>query len=234
MKVFVGTMEHGESDFSMCKESIKMQSGVEITHHIVSNLPEKEAHESLFTAWNEAKTTHDLFLKVDADTVLFHNEVIRNYISIFEKNERVTGVQAWLHDYMTDRYIFGLTCLRNTVNVATQVNKLYPDRADTGHDIVLRGNDLPKELIPAGKHCWYSSETQAFRYGFHRGKKKQKDILTSVFSAWEKNGFDDLRGLCLMGFKLSSLYNNVDYSDAEFREAFDTAKKTYSIKEVIK
>ena len=228
MKIFVGTMEHGEEDFSLCKDAIQSQLGVEVTHCVVSNLPEKEAHESLFSAWNEAKLDHELFLKVDADTVLSHKNVIKSYVEIFQKNSRVTGVQAWLHDYMTDSLIYGLTCLRNTVNVSTRVDKLYPDRADTGHDVVLRGHALPESLIPAGKHCWHSSESQAFRYGFHRGKKNQQDILKNVYLAWEKNGLDRLRGLCLMGFKLSAKYSNVDYSDAEFCEAFEIAKTTYS------
>jgi len=234
MKIFVGTMEHGELDFQTCKESIKNQVGVELTHYVVSNLPEKEAHENLFSAWNEAKKDHQLFLKVDADTVLSHNEVIKTFVDVFEKNERLTGAQAWLHDYLTDSLIYGLTCLKHTVNVAVKVNKLYPDRADTGHDIVLRGNQLPENLIPAGKHCWHSSESQAFHYGFHRGKKNQIDILNKVYSAWEKNQFDKIRGMCLMGFKLSSLYENVDYRDVDFQNAFDTAKRIYSKEEVIR
>lgn len=232
MKIFVGTMEHGELDFQASKESIQNQVGFEITHHIVSNLPEKEAHEKLFSAWNEAKKDHQLFLKVDADTVLSHNEVIKNFVEVFESNSRVTGAQAWLHDYLTDSLIYGLTCLKNTVNVATKVDKLYPDRADTGHDIVLRGNQLPEKLIPAGKHCWYSSESQAFHYGFHRGKKNQSDILNKVYSAWEKNDFDRIRGMCLMGFKLSLSYENVDYRDEDFQNAFEIAKRTYSKEKV--
>jgi hypothetical protein len=234
MKVFVGTMECGESDFSFCKESISNQKNVDITHYIVSNMPEKEAHEKLFSAWNDAKNEHELFLKVDADTVLLHEEVIQTYIELFENNENLTGAQALLHDYMTDSMIYGLTCLKNTVKVATKVDHLYPDRADTGHKLVLRGEALPKKLIPAGKHCWHSSESQAFHYGFHRGKKNQADIQQKVYSAWKKNGFDTLRGLCLMGFKLSSMHSSVNYNDEEFFEAFKIAKNNYSKEKLIK
>jgi len=233
MRVFVGTMECGENEFEKCKEAILSQDDVQVTHFIVSSMPEREAHETLFSEWNKAKADHELFLKVDADTILLHKDVIKSFIRLFESNQRITGAQAWLHDYMTDTHIYGLTCLRNNVTVATRVNKLYPDRADSGHDIVVRGNDLPKELIPAGKHCWYPSERQAFHYGFHRGKKNQLQIMSQVQNAWESNDYDSIRGLCLMGFKLSSKYQGVDYSDEEFEHAFQFAKSNYT-KEFIK
>jgi hypothetical protein len=46
------------------------------------------------------------------------------------------------------------------------------------------------------------------------------------------NQFDNIRGLCLLGFKLSSNYQNVDYSDQEFEEAFRFAKNSCT-KEII-
>lgn len=232
MKVFVGTMECGENEFEKCKESISSQIDVQTFHYVVSNLPEKEAHEKLFLEWNKSKKDYDLFLKVDADTVLSHNLVIKTFVELFKNDDKLTGVQAWLHDYMTDSLIYGLTCLKNTVSVSTKVNKLYPDRADSGHNIVIRGNELPKELIPAGMHCWFPSDKQAFHYGFHRGKKNQSDIFNKVYDAWKKNNFDKTRGLCLLGFNLSSKYNEVDYSDDDFQNAFNFSIKNYS-KELI-
>jgi len=226
MKVFVGTMESGEEDFSFCKDSIKNQADVEITHYIISNLSEKEAHEALFSKWNEIKNEYDLFLKVDADTVLMHDKVIKNFIEIFQSNNKITGIQAWLHDYMTDDLIFGLNCLKNNVKISTKVNSLYPDRVDTGHDIVIRGNNLPKELIPAGKHCWHASNIQGFHYGLHRKLKNQNDILTKVKQAWNKNQ-DSIRAYAIIGSEMAHAFSKnhkFNYNDEDFKNAFNEAK----------
>lgn len=229
MKVFVGTMEHGEGEFEACREAVAKQEGVEVFHLVVSHLPENVAHERLYTQWNQAKTSHDLFLKVDADTVLAHRGVIKAYADMFEANPRLTGIQAWLQDYMTDQKIYGLTCLRNTVIVSTAVDKLYCDRADTGHDIVLRGDELPKKLNPAGTHCSSPTDMQAFHYGFHRGKKNQHDIRNNVLSAWKRYG-DKQRGMALLGFALSAQGPETTYYDThDFKSAFNKALLDYDV-----
>ena len=228
MKIFVGTMEHGELDFKNCAAAVARQQEVELVHYVVSNKPECAAHEDLFSKWNSVKQDYDLFLKVDADTVLSSDLVAKTLADLFTVNERLTGIQAWLHDYMTDSMIYGLTCIRNTVTVATKVDPLYCDRVDSNHDVVLRGDQLPKELNPAGLHCHFASELQAFYYGFHRGKKEQVEIHERVFKAWSVNK-DHVRGMALMGFKFSRSNNIANYDDREFQDMYVAAKKEYDV-----
>lgn len=226
MKVFIGTMTHGEGEFDECKRAISQQVDVDTSHIIISNLPEKEAHERLYTTWNSVKEGHELFLKVDADTVLAHEHVISDYVKLFEANVRLTGVQAWLYDHMTDTKIFGLTCLRNTVTVSPVVDKLYCDRADTGHDIVMRGDELPASLNPAGTHCQSATDTQAFHYGFHRGKKNQQDIRARVLKAWKRDK-DRQRGIALIGFMLSAQSETTNYDTFDFQRLYHEATSQY-------
>jgi|LakMenEpi03Aug12_release.lakeMendotaPanAssembly.Ray.scaffolds.fasta_scaffold486934_2 hypothetical protein len=234
MRVFVGTMESGENDWENCKRAISEQKGVDFHHHVVSGLTEKDAHIALYNEWNLRKGEFDLFLKVDADTVLKHDRVVAAYVDLFKANSRLTGVQAWLHDYMTDGNIFGLTCIRNNVIVTTRRDGLYYDRVDSGHSDILRGDKLPEDLNPAGLHCHFASEPQAFRYGIHRSLKNQTDIRNRVYSAWKENGRDRLRGMALIGFKFSSECSSYNYSDHDFNQSFSRFSRDYdeAIKEI--
>ncbi len=235
MRVLVGTMEHGEGEFDECRSAIARQQDADFTHLVISSLPEKEAHERLYSQWNAVKSGFDLFLKVDGDTVLAHRHVIKAYVDMFEANPRLTGVQAWLFDHMTNDNIYGLTCLRNNVDVAVVVDPLYCDRADTGHDIVMRGDQLPRELVPAGFHCKSPTEEQAFHYGFHRGKKNQHDVRAKVLNAFLAER-DKGRGMALLGFYMGSKASTTNYDTQEFQMRFGEAIMDYDklIKKVIR
>ena len=229
MRVFVGTMESGENDWARCQEAIQKQKGADFHHYIVSGLTERDAHIALYDEWNARKKDFDLFLKVDADTVLRHDRVISCYVELFEKEQRLTGVQAWLHDFMTDSKIFGLTCIRNNVSVVTRKDSLYYDRVDSGHDIIVRGDNLPDSINPAGSHCHFASEIQAFRYGVHRSLKNQQDIRNRVYEAWKSNGRDRVRGMALIGFKFATECRAYNYSDKDFNDSFDRFSRDYDI-----
>jgi len=227
MKVFVGTMESGEADFPVCVDAIKRQVSVDLTHFVVSGLPEWDAHQALYTRWNAIKDEYDLFLKVDADTVLNHPYVVAHFAKAFKENPRLTGAQAWLHDYITNDLIYGLTCIRNTVTINVNPDRLYCDRVDTDHDVVLRGNELPSELIPAGKHCFYASEVQAFHYGVHRAKKGQLDVRRKIWSAWRRDTQNRKRSLALLGFRLATECEAFDYSSQAFQALYEKALREY-------
>jgi hypothetical protein len=239
MKIWIGTMESGENDFVACCAAIRNSclkalnnSTIEgYEHSIVSGLPEHEAHAKLYELWNEAKTSFDLFLKVDADTVLMHNNVVTDVVMLFKSNARLTGIQAWLYDHMTDGNIYGLSCMRNTVSLSRINDKLHPDRVDlpSTHDVVLRGDALPRSLIPAGKHCCDANAEQAFRFGIHRALKGQFHIIDRVRIAW-KSSNDVQRGFALLGAKQARELSNglkINYGDEEFKQLFESTKLKY-------
>ena len=229
MKVFVGTMECGENDFDNCSKIIKEQENAHICHFVVSNMSEHEAHQKLYSVWEQAKNTYELFIKVDADTILSHSNVISEHVKLFTNNPRLTGTQAWLHDYLTDSKIYGLSCIRNTVSFTKCTNHLYPDRVDGKHDIVLRGDQLPNSLNPAGVHCPNPSDKQAFHYGVHRALKNQTQIISKVYNCWKQYG-DKKRALVLIGAKYSAKFvNNLEfnYTDEKFNKAFIEVMETY-------
>jgi hypothetical protein len=228
--IFVGTMYSGEGDFSQCCEAISNQTGVIVSHAVIADLPEKEAHNQLWQAWRDNKDTHDLFVKIDADTVLRTPETLRQIYDQFAKNPRVTGFQAPLHDYMTDGHINGLNAFSPKVIFNDTRDNLYCDRAvDTGHDIVLREKDLPIELVPAGLHCHHATEVQSFHYGVHRMLKGQTVTMDQVFNAWVKHR-DRVRLFALVGAHMAPRFSSnrrCNYEDLEFQQAFDEATSRY-------
>jgi hypothetical protein len=225
MRVFVGTMESGEADFDDCQAAIRRQTHKDVYHFVVSGLPEPEAHAALYEMWERVKSHHDLFLKVDADTVLAHDNVIAEHVALFAANPHLTGTQAWLYDYMTDGKIFGLGCMRNTVTLTKSTNPLYPDRVDEKHDQVLRGDALPAALNPAGNHCMHPTDRQAFHYGLHRTLKNQHENMDRVRAGWNRQR-DRARALALLGAQAAPQFRKnlkFNYGDLEFHRAFQDA-----------
>jgi hypothetical protein len=229
-RIFVGTMHTQEGDFQKCVEQVQKQEGVTVTHFIVSGQREKEAHNALWRAWRDAREAHDLFVKIDADTVLKSETTLAKIASVFKSNPRITGMQAPLDDYMTESYINGLNVFSPKVTFNDTQDELYCDsQVDVGHDLVIRGNDVPLTLVPAGLHCHHASEQQAFHYGLHRMLKGQHGNIQNVELAWHRHK-DRVRAYALFGARLASRFiqnRKFNYVDHEFEAAYIDASSHY-------
>ncbi len=228
--IFVGTMYCGEGDFRECCKAIAAQRGCAITHVVIADKPEKEAHNLLWKAWRDSKDSHDVFVKVDADTVLRSPDTLRLIYDQFKNDARVTGLQAPLHDYMTDGHINGLNAFSPRVTFNDTRDDLYCDRAvDVGHDRVLREKSLPLDLVPAGNHCHFSSEIQSFHYGIHRMLKGQVSVMDRVFDAWIRHQ-DRVRFFAVIGARMAQRFANsrrFNYTDPELTASFDEATQRF-------
>lgn len=229
--MFVGTMSCGEGDFAACCKAIAEQKDVEIEHLIIENLPEKEAHNKLWASWRDRQSTFDLFVKVDADTVLKNETILSQVATIMKNDPRVTGIQAPLHDFFTDGFINGLNCFSPKVTFRDSADDLFCDRqVDVDHDIVMGSTQVPASLQPAGLHCHSSSEIQAFHFGVHRALKGQQHIIERVRQAWTRDK-DKLRGLVILGARFSSQFaknRRFNYGDKELLDMFDRALSSYN------
>ena len=226
--VLVGTMQCQEGDFERCCEAIERQRGVHVIHKVISNKPERDAHNELWTMFTEASQEgFEMMTKVDADTVLAHPDVLAHTFKLFEENSRVTSVQSPLYDYFTDGFINGLNSFSPKVKFG-QAPTLYCDRVDTGHDIQLQASHVPLSLRPAGYHCMFANRKQAFHFGLHRALKKQWSLLRSVEDAQKKFG-DQIRRYAVHGCDMSDRFRRdhggYDYTDPEFTQAFNEAIK---------
>lgn len=200
-KIFVGTLESGETEFTDCAKAIQNQSGVTVNHQVVSGLPEGEAHSRLWERWNTAKKSHDLFVKVDADTVLVDDGALLRVWKLFESDPEVTGVQIYLQDYFSDSFIAGLSAFSPDVLFTPSNDPLKPDHADTGHKKVLKPESL-LNLAPIGFHAPRPGFEQSLFYGYHRFLKGQYPILLKVMEAYKVEK-DEPRRNALLGASLA-------------------------------
>ena len=174
-KVFVGTMYCGESEFEECCDSINSQIGVKINHIIIKNKNEYDAHNLLWKEWSDSKKDYDIFIKIDADTIILRKTAFLEILDLFS-NKKVTGVQILLHDYFTDSLIPGLNSFSNKVVFKKSKKRLFADHSDSNHEKVLKEKCV-EHLAPIGLHCKKPHDRQSFHYGLHRKLKGQEEVL---------------------------------------------------------
>lgn len=229
-RVFVGTMHCGEGDYAACCDAVRQQVGVNVTHMSIDNLPERDAHNALWRAWRAVQHEgFDMFVKVDADTVLAHNEVLFEFWKYVRVEPRVTGIQAPLMDYFTDGFINGLNCFTPAVIFRDTNDPLYCDRnVDIGHDVTLSSDRVCDRLRPAGYHCYNATNEQAFHYGLHRALKHHGETIERVRAAWLKHR-DERRAYALLGAQRASSFTDggFNYADDGFRSAFNETVERY-------
>lgn len=230
-RVFVGTLHSNEGDFEKCCEAISLQRNVVVTHKIISNMNERDAHNALWTTWREHQSTHDVFVKVDADTVLISDDTLATICHALE-SQKATGLQAPLHDFMTDNLINGLNAYTSDVVFHVTKDDLFCDRdICTGNTKILRDLELPPELRPAGFHGHYATSLQAFRFAIHRAMKDQRDSMQQLIYAWRRHK-DRIRGMGVIGIMIAKRYaekekKRSDYSDENFIAAYNDAELRY-------
>jgi hypothetical protein len=224
-RIFVGTLAAGEAELEACRAAVRAQRGVRVTHHVIEGLPELAAHNALWTAWASHKTEHDLFVKIDADTVLARETALAEIAALFTDPE-VTGAQILLHDYFTDRLIAGLNSFSKDVVFRVGSDRLFADRVDTGHHKVLRGASVA-HLAPIGRHSPAPHPRQAFHFGLHRAFKRQTEVLSQCATVWLQHR-DTPRSWALAGALSAGwrMRNHFDYADPRFQQAFDALQDT--------
>ena len=173
MNIFVGTLYSGENEYDECLNSIQNQTYQSFTHFIFKNLPNKEAHYSLFNAFKEKADDFDILIKVDADMVLCSNDLFTNIVLKLTKNPNIGVLSIAVNDFFTGRLINGLNTYRNSVHWNFEKKTMFVDIPEV--DSSKYYYDL-NELAPAAIHCKNPSSYQSFHYGIHRGLKSLQKI----------------------------------------------------------
>lgn len=100
LKVLVVTLFSGENEIDECCNSVMNQKNVDITHKIIKNLPNQEAHQKLYKLFNEIGKDFDYLAKLDADMAFSGPYALTNIISNFKNN--IDIVSATVHDGITN------------------------------------------------------------------------------------------------------------------------------------
>jgi len=212
-------MSYGEAELEACIQAVRHQKGVEVTHQIISDMPEYQAHNKLWEEWGKQRSQHDVFVKVDADTILSRPSALREVSELFKKRG-VTGAQIMLHDYYTNDLISGLNAFSPQVEFKPAKHRLFADHADVNHTVVLRGESVA-HLAPIGWHCENPHPRQAFFFGLHRALKKQSEVIRKCATVWLAKR-DVARSWALTGARYGGLWHatHIDYSEQKFEKVF--------------
>ena len=239
VKVLFLIMYSGEGDYELCKKSVYDQEGIIPSLYEVKNRPMREAHEMIYSYWNEYKDNFDMFVKLDADCILTSNtKVLDVWNAIKDTNIAVIGI--WTQDFIRNRLIPALMfgnrhCTFNIENVRSKAafdTDVY--QIETGY----RFDDtaIAATLAPSAYHGYYSTTMQTFAQGVKRRIRRggQWDIYEIVRTEFNKNP-ETLRFMFLIGWALGEriLANDYNYTDAKFVEYFNkvhTLVNTYDHK----
>lgn len=247
--VFVGTLASGEAELEQCKAAVARQAGpVHVVQEVISGMPERAAHDALWELWRSIRSKYDVFVKIDADTVLLNDFVLARISEAFELNPRLTGMQLPILDYFTNGPIAGLNAFSPHVEFRPS-SDLFCDRADSNHDLVLKCPESPVNMtqerlleraavlglvfmqggappVPAARHCFDASDAQAFHFGVHRALKGQHNVIDRVRAAWNI-AHDRRRWLALAGADAAPefLGRSADYENPAFLPGLARAVK---------
>jgi hypothetical protein len=167
MKILVGIMHCIENEIEQCLESIDAQTLPAYDRFVISNRPNKEAHDTLYRTFMDRAAEVDLFIKVDADMVLARRTFFRECADKFTADPALQHLQIALNDWMTKRRIFGLHVYRSSHKWQRSSEAIFVDMVDEPHKQSVDAT----ELAPAAIHCPDPSPFQAYHFGVHKGVK---------------------------------------------------------------
>lgn len=242
-------MFSGEGEYELCKKSVQNQT-VACDQFFIENLPNKEAHELLYSTIMNCSDEFELFIKLDADMVFSSEDSVDEILKLYSKYPEVDHFCTQVHDWFTDRMMYGLHIFSNRVVWKKNNSALFLDP-----DPVIRGKKLVLKSYPAPLvyHVLMPTNEQSFYFGLHRGLKvvqhgervfkfkssfMQYRIMYRTFQRFNRT-YDKRIALALLGFiqVLNCKFEGKDLnlSKASYNNLFDNFKylKREEVKEMI-
>lgn len=166
-RFLVGVLHAGEPQYDRCIEAIRSQTGVELDIETIANLPNKRAHDRLYSTFMGRSSDFDFMVKVDADMVILRATLFSEISVVFGNRPDLEMVTVPVWDYFTDQSIIGLHAYRDSVQWPASEERVFVD--DPPVPIGQR-EEFP-DLGPAADHCSDPSHFQSFYFGVHKGLK---------------------------------------------------------------
>ena len=172
IRILVGMLAAGENERDQAIAALHAQSYKNYEFFLLENLPNKEAHEALYSRFMASADRFDVFLKLDADMVLVRDSVLAELADFFAANPEVELLFFEIIDWYSDALIPGITITRSTARWP-----LHPDQLLVDSFIKITGKNVQVSDRQAALaiHSPDPSPLQAFRFGIHRAMKAIQD-----------------------------------------------------------
>lgn len=167
-RLLIGTLYSGENEFEQCVRSLQSQTYPHWEHEVYENLPNKEAHETLYQEFMGRSDEFDLFMKLDADMVFKDSTSLARVVEIFQEKPTLDHLQMVVHDWLSDSLIMGVHVFSDRAVWDFRNENLFVDYPPSipGERWRLWGSPAPLVV-----HSPNPSPFQAFRFGVHRALK---------------------------------------------------------------
>lgn len=166
--VLVGMLHVGEPSLPRVREYLRAQVDVDVELLEVAHLPEREAHERLYAAFDMADARYDALVKVDADMELVEPRLLHAIALLFRRHQELDHVLLGVDDWFSGRRIQGLAAWRRGVRWTSPPPELFTDLPTNSVRTKLKIMDAGRPLV---LHASDPTDEQAARYGLHRGLK---------------------------------------------------------------
>jgi hypothetical protein len=195
MRVLVGILYSGESEFNASLASASRQKEVAIETFIITDKPNKIAHDELYETFMTRAKYFDFFLKLDADMTLRHEYCVRDLLRSVT-SEKAAHALSYVYDSPSSLAIPGVQIFRSDSKWEGSTDTLNVDYLPKlfGKSILIT-EPIFVDHMPA------PSDYQLFRYGIHKtlkaiqhgrgsGKSIQKGLLhISIMNGIARNYF---------------------------------------------
>lgn len=161
-----------ENEREQAIASLHAQTHKDYDFFIIENLPNKEAHETLYSRFMSSAARYDIFFKLDADMVLRRKTALQEVVSFFDGNPEVELILFELLDWYSDSLIPGLVITRSTARWPLHDDRLMVDSTVniTGKHVYVSDREAALAV-----HSPDPAPLQAFRFGVHRAMKAIQD-----------------------------------------------------------
>ena len=167
-RVHVGLIHVHEPTVEAARAAVVAQRGVRTTISEIADLPQLEAHQSLYAALDAATLENDLLVKVDGDMVIKHPHLFGAVAQLLADHPEVDRIAIGVNDWFSGRAIDGMVFWRGGVRWVGAPDPVRMDHVETTVRDSLRIVNHQLMLVSHGSS---PTEQQAIRYGIHRGRK---------------------------------------------------------------
>ncbi len=168
--VLVGVLHVGEPSLPRVLDRIRAQADVDVELLEIGHHPEREAHDLLYRAFDDASAsgTHDALVKVDADMELVEPGLLRALATMFRRHPDLDHIVLGVDDWFSGTRIQGMNAWRCGVRWTSPPPELFTDLPENTVSTKLKLMDAGRPLV---LHAADPTDEQAVRYGLDRGLK---------------------------------------------------------------
>lgn len=232
MKVLVGILYSGENEYEASISALKLQKFQNKEFFVIENLPNKLAHDTLYSSFMNRADDFDYFLKLDADMVFAHQNVLSAMVETMQK-DNLAHLFAWVNDIPSGVKIPGIQMFKSDtkwLGSDEQLNVDYPPQIKGQSKSVFGENWI--------NHMPSPDEYQLFRYGVHKALKSiqpdriSKNLKKGILHLTILNGMarkvevNEMLWFALIGATLvyQKAFDSIEYNSDQTKKYFEILK----------